>query len=734
MFSLIFGTLLFVSEAVGMFESFEHYYNMSDIVRPIKPEAPLTWYPDVDVFIATYNEPVELVRKTVNGCVNMDYPDKKKVHIFICDDGRRPEMKALAEREGVGYIKRKDNVHAKAGNLNNALKHTTSPLVVTFDADMIPMHNFLMETVPYFYEDEVTIKKKIGFIQTPQVFYNPDLFQFNLHSENRIPDEQDYFYRDVQISRNKTNSVIYGGSNTVLSREALQKIGGFVTGVITEDFATGIEIQRQGYICYAIDTPLASGLSPSDIKSLINQRIRWARGCIQTGYKANILFSKGLTLKQRMSYAASILYWYNQLKRLIYIFAPILFSVFGIIVIKCTLLEVLIFWLPMYLLATFMLKRLSGNIRNTRWTNVYETVLFPYLVPSIIAGALGLKKRKFSVTKKDALKTKKIHSILYAIPHAILSALSIVGILNCVRYTFMTGSMVYIVILFWLINNMHTLIMSVFFMLGRNRKRMAERYKVSLHCTISMDGRKIEGITSDISESGFMIKLDFPHYIPSDKELEATLQGERLKTRFKCKVVSVSREGRAISAKYRYAFHITEIEYDEQNALFGIIYDRAPSLPDKLEDSISVFDDIVINISSRMPKQDYYNRKLVRVQVDRIMRSEECGEVKMLNFNYSYALFDSQGLSPEDVKLTIPVGRGMKLVCELVKEVNGNYLYKVLNYDETAGTDDFDAILGVWLKDWEQVQRDLMQKELAVRGGVKKSAENQFEFDEREYI
>ena len=34
--------------------------------------------------------------------------------------------------------------------------------------------------------------------------------------------------------------MIYGGSNTVLSRAALDKIGGFYTESITEDFATGI--------------------------------------------------------------------------------------------------------------------------------------------------------------------------------------------------------------------------------------------------------------------------------------------------------------------------------------------------------------------------------------------------------------------------------------------------------------------------------------------------------------
>ena len=80
----------------------------------------------------------------------MEYPDKSKVHIYICDDTNRIEMKELADKMGIGYIGLAENKHAKAGNLNNALSKTTSPLIATFDADMIPRNDFLMKTVPYF--------------------------------------------------------------------------------------------------------------------------------------------------------------------------------------------------------------------------------------------------------------------------------------------------------------------------------------------------------------------------------------------------------------------------------------------------------------------------------------------------------------------------------------------------------------------------------------------------------
>lgn len=143
----------------------------------------------MDVFIATHNESAKLLYKTVNACTFLEYPDKGKVHIYVCDDGNREEIRKLAEDFGVGYLGLSDNRHAKSGNYNHALSCTFSPLIATFDADMIPRREFLVKTVPYFFIPE----KKMGLIQTPQSFYNQDLFQFNLFSEKDIPNEQDFF-------------------------------------------------------------------------------------------------------------------------------------------------------------------------------------------------------------------------------------------------------------------------------------------------------------------------------------------------------------------------------------------------------------------------------------------------------------------------------------------------------------------------------------------------------------
>lgn len=124
-------------------------------------------------------------------CKNLEYP-ADKLRIWLCDDGRREDMRRLCEELGIDYISRPSNEHAKAGNLNNALNHTTGELIVTLDADMIPKPEFLNRTVGFFRDINV------AFVQTPQSFFNEDVFQYNLFQSRDIPNEQDLFMRIIR--------------------------------------------------------------------------------------------------------------------------------------------------------------------------------------------------------------------------------------------------------------------------------------------------------------------------------------------------------------------------------------------------------------------------------------------------------------------------------------------------------------------------------------------------------
>ena len=149
---LILGIFLILAELLITLKMMVQFYNCvgNRKFRLEIPEYQDSDLPDVDVFVTTCREPVELLEYTLKACTGLKYPDPAKLHIWLLDDADSPEMEALAKRLQVGYITRENHSGAKAGNLNHALTVTKAPLFVIFDADMAPRPDFLLKTIPYF--------------------------------------------------------------------------------------------------------------------------------------------------------------------------------------------------------------------------------------------------------------------------------------------------------------------------------------------------------------------------------------------------------------------------------------------------------------------------------------------------------------------------------------------------------------------------------------------------------
>lgn len=707
--SIVTGMALLGVEVLGMVEAFVHYVNMYTVENyPFPENIPEDRYPDVDVFIATYSEPTELLYKTIHGCKKMKYPDPAKVHIYVCDDGHRAEMKALAQRMQVNYLDREDHEGAKAGNLNNGLAHSRSPYVVTFDADMIPRSNFLLRTIPYLVDAEMKNEGlpqeeqvKIGFVQSPQSFYNLDLFQFNLYSEQRIPNEQDYFYKDIQVARTRTNSVIYGGSNTVISREALQAIGGFYTGAITEDFATGILMEKKQFVSLGIGETLASGLSPQDLKSLVQQRIRWARGVIATGRKMHIFTSPDLTVAQKMNYWASIWYWYAPLKRLIYIMSPIMYATFNFMVFKCTLPQVLLFWLPMFISSNISLRMLSKNIRSTKWTSIYETVIFPFMLLPVLFESVGISMKKFKVTKKDGVQNEKGRNFIYTVPFLILIVLSLIGIVRCIMIMLDSGSFGPIVVLFWLVYNLFLLVMSLFFVDGRIPYRKTERVMVQMPCRVKYQDEEYEGVTWDASEEGLAVRLRKPYFFEKDTNVEVLMDTEDYHVDLFGTVVHVAQRG----DDWNFSLKITEMNgsYDD---LLGILYDRIPTVPMEIKRDSGSFEDLKLNLKKRVTPPFYQKRNYPRVYIGEALPVADGGaDIWVNDFNYICITVKEEN-APEKFRLRIK--EDIILDCQFETEIRkGLRLYNVANYREIVEKRKTRNELVDWLM--EKMQKDLGQ-------------------------
>ena len=397
-------------------------------VWPLKREiVPLpddmSQWPTVDVYIPTYNEPLDVVRDTVLAAQCIDYP-RDKMNIYLLDDGKRREFAVFAADVGVGYITRNDNNHAKAGNLNHAMKLTQGELITVFDCDHVATRIFLQATVGGFLKDP-----KLALVQTPHYFYSPDPFERNLSVGRNIPNEGSLFYGPIQQGNDNWNATFFCGSCAVIRRSALEEIGGFAVETVTEDAHTALKLQRRGWSSAFLDIPLAAGLATERLVLHVIQRTRRARGMTARVRLDNPLFGRGLTIQQRLCYLSAMLYYQFALPRIAFLTAPLAYLLFNLNIIHSSASLVFAYALPHLFLAIYVNSRMNGRHRYSFWGEIYDLVLAFHIALPTVVTMFFPKRGKFNVTDKGALLDVGYFDFSVVRPHLIIALLLAAGVI-----------------------------------------------------------------------------------------------------------------------------------------------------------------------------------------------------------------------------------------------------------------------------------------------------------------
>ena len=380
-----------------------------------------TW-PTVDIFIPTYNESLEVIKPTVFAAKNLDWP-ADKINVYILDDGSRDWVEQFARDAGVHYIKRDEHNHAKAGNINNAMKHTNGEFITIYDCDHVPSSDFLTSTMGWLVHDS-----RIALVQTPHHFYSADPFEKNLHLQRGMPFENSLFHDYIQKGNDTWNAVMFCGSNAVMRRCALEEIGGIAVETVTEDAHTSLKLNRRGWKSACISKPLASGLSTESLSAHIGQRIRWARGMIQIFRLDNPLLRKGLTLPQRLCFMNAMIHFLHGLPRIIFLLAPLPYMFFDIYVIYATAAAIFAYVIPHMVHAAITNQQLQRGWRYPFLGVVYETVLSWYILLPTTVALIFPHKGKFNVTAKGMTIDKKYVDWRIAVPTLVLMVLNLSGL------------------------------------------------------------------------------------------------------------------------------------------------------------------------------------------------------------------------------------------------------------------------------------------------------------------
>ncbi len=506
------STALFGAEVFGFLLLLAGYFQTA-FTRPRAP-VPLPFsglvdgkhggrpLPSVDVFVPTYNEGVDVVRRTLTGAVAIDYPNKT---VWLLDEKRRPEMRALCEELGVSYMTRPDNSGAKAGNINHALARTTGELVAVFDADQVPVRSFLRMTVGYFLDNP-----KMALVQTPHHFYNPDPFERNLYLDETVPSEQVMFYHVIQVGNDFWNSSFFCGSCALLRREALLSVGGIAQETVTEDAHTALKMHALGWESAYLAVPQAAGLATERYGYYVTQRVRWARGMIQILRLDNPLLKRGLTFAQRVNYFNAACHFLFGLPRMVYLLAPPLYLVFGVHPLDASAATIAAYALPHVFLSIVGGSTIAHTARHSFWAEVFETAIAPYVALITILTVLSPRHARFAVTAKGTQLDTAAFDWRHAAPNLVVAGLVLAAAIAMpIRFALEPVERATLALAgFWNLYNLVILFAALSVALDRSQRRQLYRVRRDNRVDVrAPDGAAWHGRALDLSEDGIRLRL-----------------------------------------------------------------------------------------------------------------------------------------------------------------------------------------------------------------------------------
>jgi cellulose synthase (UDP-forming) len=461
--------------------------------------------PLVDVLICTFNEDRAILERTIIGAMAMSYPNSR---VWVLDDGPRAWLRDLCAQRGCNYLSRPDNSHAKAGNINHAVRHLAqlaSPpdFIAVLDADFVPFHNFVSRALCLFMDPAV------GIVQTPQHFFNSDPIQSNLAISEVFPDEQRFFFDIIMPSRDAWDLAFCCGTSSIIRFSALREIDGFPTDSVTEDFLLTVRLRERGYKTVYLNEKLTVGLAPEGINEYTTQRTRWCLGLVQIcrGPSGPFRLRNGLPLSFRISLVETFLYWGASFPfRMLCQLAPAIYFLFNIRMVQASLSDAVAHFAPMVVTQIAITTWLGGGRMLPLIAEVYQLLIAPEIIRVAAFAVIRPSGHKFEVTAKGIhYAGLNVHwRLLFRF--LILASITILGVAKV--FAFDNSDLIEdggALNLFWAWYNLVVLTICCLVCIEQPRRRFDERFPTKEKALIKIGGQMRVYDVTDISVGGLCL-------------------------------------------------------------------------------------------------------------------------------------------------------------------------------------------------------------------------------------
>ena len=264
--------------------------------------------PMVSVHVPCYNEPPEMMVRTLDALARLEYSNYE---VLVIDNNTADEavwrpVEEHCQRLGsrFRFFHVRPLAGFKAGALNYALDRTAADaeIIAGIDADYLVEPTWLEYLTPHFANPQIAI------VQAPQDYRDGDesLFKRLCYAEYKG------FFHIGMVTRNDRDAIIQHGTMTMIRRSVLDELR-WGEWTITEDAELGLRVFSAGYSAAYVLESHGRGLMPDRFVDYKKQRFRWAYGAMQImKHHAGMLFlgrDTELSRGQRYHFIASWLPW-----------------------------------------------------------------------------------------------------------------------------------------------------------------------------------------------------------------------------------------------------------------------------------------------------------------------------------------------------------------------------------------------------------------------------------------
>ena len=247
--------------------------------KECKLPAPKRW-PTLSIIIPSYNSKGTIFR-CVEACKSARYAGKREI-VVIDDRSTDGSYEELLKCKGI-TVHRKEKNAGKAAALNFGIGKTDGEIIACIDSDTYLEENTLEEAVKCFFkEGKGEVGASVVFVQSEKP---TNLLQSIQEIEYWL--SFGFFFKTIASIG---GMYVTPGPTALYRRSMFEKLGGYDEQNISEDLEIALRLHRNGYRIESTHEAFVRTETPTSLKALMRQRVRWYRGGIANIIKYMDLF------------------------------------------------------------------------------------------------------------------------------------------------------------------------------------------------------------------------------------------------------------------------------------------------------------------------------------------------------------------------------------------------------------------------------------------------------------